>query len=141
MIAKPTRGEKNKNPANIVWTDKIHWQGQIPDFERTDARFCQFETDVLGLRALCRALLNYQRLDGCKTLADVVNRWAPPVENDTGAYVVDVAVRTGIAAEEPLDLTVQTTLVNVARAIIWHENGRCTYDTTILTQAALAALR
>jgi hypothetical protein len=140
-LRKPTRGERNRNPGNIAWNDKVTWRGQIPDYERTDARFCQFDDDASGLRALCRVLLNYQRLDGCKTLADVVARYAPSIENDTAAYLADVVARTGIAADCPLDLEKPSELATIARAIICHENdARCIYSTALLTQAAQMAL-
>lgn len=138
--AEPTRGERNHNPGNLEWNAKIAWLGQIPDFERTDDRFCQFDDDLHGIRALCRVLLNYQRLDGCKTLADVINRFAPPNENDSGAYLSDVVTRCGIAADCPLNLGNQAELATLARAIIMHENGRCSYPPPLLTQAAIMAL-
>lgn len=139
MTDEPTRGERNRNPSNIVWSDKIRWQGQIPDFERTDARFCQFDDDLHGLRALCRVLLNYQRKDGCKTLDDIVNRWAPPVENDSASYLNDVSERSGIAVHVPINLENQANLVAIASAIIHHENGRNVYATALLMQAAQLA--
>jgi hypothetical protein len=139
MDAGMTRGERNHNPANIEWNERTPWLGQVPDFERTDARFCQFDDDLHGIRALCRVLLTYQRKDGCKTLEDIVNRFAPPDENDTDAYLNDVSERSGIAAHVLLNLEDQANLVAVANAIISHENGRNPYPPELVTQAAQLA--
>ena len=139
MTAPPTRGERNANPGNVRFDLLTAWLGQTGHDE---AGFCIFDLPEHGIRALCRILLNYQRLDGCKTLADAINRWAPPVENDTGAYLVDVVARTGIGAGEALDLETPGRLANIATAIITHENGRCIYDAdTVAKGAALALTR
>lgn len=140
MLDTQTRGERNRNPGNVVYQEKIRWLGQVPDFERTDAKFSQFDSDVLGIRALCKILINYQKLDGCKTLADMIHRWAPPTENDTAAYVADVEQRTGLAADGPVDTTKASQVAAVARAIIIHENGRCDYDPALINRAANMAL-
>lgn len=135
-----TRGERNRNPGNVLYREEIRWLGQVPDFDRTDARFAQFDTDVYGIRALCRILVNYQKLDACKTLGDMVSRWAPPAENDTAAYIADVERRTGLAADGPVDLTRVSELATIARALITHENGRCNYNADTLNRAATMAL-
>ena len=40
-----------------------------------------------GYRALIKLLQNYRRVNGCRTIADFINRWAPPVENNTSGYI------------------------------------------------------
>jgi hypothetical protein len=135
-----TRGERNSNPGDLE-RGKIAWLGQVPDAQATDARFCQFDSDLHGIRALCRVLLNYQRLDGAKTLAQMVERFAPPSENDTGAYLADVAGYLGIAPDAVPDLTSANELAQVARAFILQEQGRCIYDGALIAQAAAMALQ
>lgn len=135
----PTRGERNNNPGNIV-RDMTPWLGLEPRDPPVEERFCVFDSALHGIRALCKVLLSYQRLDGCRTLTDVIRRWAPPTENDTGAYLTDVVARAGIGADMPLDLAASPTLVNVAKAIIHHENGRCIYADNLIAQAASMAL-
>lgn len=137
---RQTRGEANHNPGNIILDVGTTWLGQVPRLDQTDPHFCQFDSDVHGIRALCRILVSYQRLDGCKTLADVIRRWAPPSENNTDAYLADVSQRTGLAADQPIDFTSASELATVARAIIIHENGRCVYDADLINRAANMAL-
>jgi|SRR6185312_5952948 len=136
---RQTRGEQNNNPGNIV-RDTTMWLGMLKEVEHTDPHFCQFDSAVHGIRALCRILITYQRLDGCKTLADVIRRWAPPSENDTDSYLKDVSERTALAPDQPIDFTSASELATVARAIIIHENGRCIYDADLINRAANMAL-
>jgi hypothetical protein len=136
----PTRGERNNNPGNIL-RDATPWLGMVPEDERRDDRFCEFDTPLHGIRALCRVLLSYQRLDGCRTPAQIIARYAPGPENDTDAYLRDVVARTGIGAGETVNLEDEGQLINLARAIIWHENGRCVYGDALIAAAARLALQ
>lgn len=138
LVKAPTRGEKNANPGNIRFDLLTQWLGQTG---HDDEGFCRFDMAEHGIRALCRVLLSYQRLDGCRTLEDVVRRYAPRTENDTGAYLTDVVARTGIGARKPVDLEHPGELGNVARAIIFHENGRCIYDAATVAKAVTLALQ
>jgi hypothetical protein len=138
LVKAPTRGEKNANPGNIRFDLLTRWLGQTG---HDDAGFCLFDVPDHGIRALCRVLLNYQRVDACRTLEDVVRRYAPGNENDIGAYLADVVARTGIGADQPLDLDHPGELANLARAIIFHENGRCVYDAATVAKAVTLALQ
>ena len=81
------RGLRNNNPGNIRLTKTV-WAGQI--IPGTDRSFCQFQTMAYGYRAMLMTLRNYRRKHGCQTVADFIRRWAPPVENDTAAYIRSV---------------------------------------------------
>lgn len=135
----PTRGERNNNPGNIV-RDMTPWLGLEPRDPAVEARFCVFDTALHGVRALCIVLLNYQRLDGLRTLAQVIDRWAPPGENDTGSYVADVERQAGVGRSDVIDIEQPETLRKLAKAIIQHENGRCVYADDLIAQAARLAL-
>ena len=81
------RGLRNNNPLNIRKTT-TKWQGQVEHLNgRTDKAFCQFRDLKYGYRAAAKLLLNYQTIHGCRTIRQIINRWAPPVENNTGMYV------------------------------------------------------
>jgi hypothetical protein len=139
MSSEPTRGERDNDPGNLR-RDTTPWLGLVPLSDCVEKAFCTFDTPVNGIRALCRVLLSYQRLDGCRTLAHVIERYAPKTENDTDAYLADVVARTGIGAGEAIDLEHPGELANVARAIIVHENGRCIYDPDTIGKAVGLAL-
>lgn len=115
------RGIRNHNPGNIV-RDGTPWQGLAAD-QSADPRFCVFNTAADGIRALARLLLTYQDKHGLRTVRGIINRYAPPVENDTGAYVRAVAAALGVAADDPIDVHQYRHMEPLVRAIIRHENG------------------
>ncbi|MDE2097530.1 MAG: structural protein [Patescibacteria group bacterium] len=133
-----TRGERNNNPGNLE-KNNIHWKGLALN-ETGDTRFCVFETPEDGIRALARTVLNYQRIHQLDTIEDIINRWAPPTENQTEAYVNAVCGDVGIPADHRVDLEDPRTLARIVQAIIKHENGRCVYDVKLIARAVDSAL-
>ena len=122
--AKLPRGLRNSNPGNLRHGQ--HWQGMASD--QPDPDFVKFASPVWGIRALCRCLLTYQSRHSLNTVSGVVRRWAPPNENDTGAYVASVAKAVGVLPDEPIDLSRGDTMRLFVKAIIRHENGQQPYD-------------
>ena len=122
-----TRGERNNNPGNIrEYANDPHWVGErVTD---DDAAFEEFDTPEDGIRALAKTLLAYQRKHGLRTVKKMINRWAPPNENDTGAYVDAVAHDMGVLEDTDIDLSSPSILCSMVRAIIRHENGRVIYS-------------
>ena len=66
-------------------------------------------------------LLNYQHRYGLRTISAIVSRWAPPVENDTKDYIVDVSKRMALDPGQPFDL--RGRLSDLMRAMAIHEGG------------------
>lgn len=109
------------NPGNVRWTGVL-WDGL--DTPPSDSGgFCRFKTMEDGVRALCKILLAYQDKHGLRTIEQIINRWAPSSENDTGAYVADVAHRMGVGADEDIDVHSAGVLSALAGAIAIHETG------------------
>lgn len=123
MATKP-RGVRNNNPGNIDRSGTL-WQGE----DRSDAacrresRFCVFVSPEYGFRALAKVLLTYQRKYGLRTVRQMIGRWAPPNENDTGSYVHAVAAAIGVAPDQVVDAARRTVMLPLAKAIARHENG------------------
>lgn len=113
---KLPRGVRNFNPGNIELGDP--WQGMRA--KQTDGRFAQFETPAFGIRAIARTLITYQDKHGIRTVTAAINRWAPPVENDTGSYVRAVQRAVG---GDLVDMHDYQYLRPLVEAIIKHENG------------------
>ncbi|MBU6476084.1 MAG: structural protein [Alphaproteobacteria bacterium] len=137
------RGIRNNNPGNLRLS-KTRWQGQAA--EQPDPDFITFMGPVFGLRALMKTLLTYRLKYGLDTVRSLINRYAPPVENDTGSYIYNVAKRLGVKPDDEIDLCLQKTLVALAAAIVCHENGRPPqgrvadwYDASVYAQAAVLA--
>lgn len=127
------RGIRNNNPGNIRRGNE--WQGQIPDAQRTDSAFCQFVTPEYGIRAMCIILRNYQQKHGLNTVSGIIRRWAPPGENDTQAYIDNVARATGVTPDQPVDTGDPYFMTKLLQAIIRHENGIQPYGADVFARA------
>lgn len=131
-----TRGIRNNNPGNIRRSTDP-WQGLSN--RQGDVEFFTFKDAIYGIRALARTLIAYQDKHGLRTIRQIVNRWAPPTENNTNAYVRAVAADTGLDADQPLDMHRFDHLLPLTKAIIHHENGQQPYTDAQLTKALVLA--
>lgn len=128
-----TRGIRNNNPGNIR-VSKDQWEGMTGD----DGAFVTFDSPESGVRALGKNLLSYSR-QGYDSIEKIINRWAPPNENDTKAYIDSVVAATGIPATQSLDLSDPDTLSSLAQAIGYHETGS-RYDPEVYQKGVARAL-
>ncbi len=126
-----TRGLTNNNPGNLR-KSSTKWAG-LTD-EQLDHDFCTFKSPQFGIRAMCRVILSYNSR-GINTVRGIINTWAPPVENDTGAYVNDVAHRCQVSADDVLDIDSADVIRPLLQAIVWHENGSQPYADSIYDDA------
>lgn len=115
------RGIRNNNPGNIRLSQN-RWRGQ-KDMQ-ADTDFIEFVDAEYGLRALMRLLMTYFFKYRLTSIESIMNRYAPPVENDTDRYAGHVAQRLGVTRRAQIDLSDRKTLVALCRAIVRHENGR-----------------
>ncbi|ECA0162728.1 hypothetical protein FYU54_16000 [Salmonella enterica subsp. enterica] len=130
------RGIRNNNPGNLEYSKTNPWVGQTGD----DGRFAKFETPEHGIRALGRNLLSYQR-QGIDTVSDIINRWAPPQDNNnTDAYIKAVCEQLGVTPDQQLDASNPDTLKALCAAIIHHENGSQPYSDQQLSTGVSAAI-
>lgn len=125
-MTKP-RGIRLNNPGNIRHGD--NWQGMAPD--QPDASFINFKDPRYGYRAMVRILHSYRRR-GIRTLGEIIQTWAPPVENDTAAYVAHVEQLTGLQRNHPITLENKSQVVDLLDAITRHENSNQTFDRSII---------
>jgi len=121
MSKQLPRGIRNNNPGNIEWGDP--WQGLLPRDQATDKRFAQFKAPAWGIRALARTLITYFDKHRIISVRGAITRWAPPSENDTEAYIAQVAKAVGVSANEPVNFHRYEVLCPMVEAIIRHENG------------------
>lgn len=124
------RGIRNNNPGNIERT-RDRWRGMSAD-QSADERFVVFDSPEWGLRAMARVLRKYAA-GGAVTVRAIINRWAPPTENVTSAYVAAVARELNVDPDTPLVL--DAVLPELLAAIVRHENGTQPYGTTTIAQA------
>lgn len=143
-----TRGFRNNNPGNIDYSPRNQWQGQLPPDPSIEKRFARFDSAENGIRALAKLVLAYRGKDGMAgvggagidTVREVINRWAPGVENDTEAYIKAVAAGVGAQPNQPIDLRNYRTLIAITTGIIKHENGGVPYAPEVIADGVQRAL-
>jgi len=126
------RGIRNNNPGNIRRGPR--WQGL--SVGQSDAAFAVFTSPEYGLRALAITLRTYQQKYGIRTIRGAIMRYAPAVENDTGAYIDAVARHVGASPDAPLDFTRRSVIIPMMEAITLHENGQQPYSSSVFASAA-----
>lgn len=118
--SKLPRGIRNNNPGNLRRSSD-NWKGLRA--EQTDPDFFQFTAPEWGYRALIKTLQTYRTKRGCITLTDFIRRWAPPSENNTGAYLRAVCQDLQVSGAYIPDVSDRDTMCALAAAISKVENG------------------
>ncbi len=114
-----SRGLRNNNPGNIRLSP-IRYQGEVVPSQ--DKAFKQFQTMAWGYRAMF-VLLHTYRKNGYRTLRQMINRYAPPVENNTGAYLNTVSTQAHVFPDVELDTMDPAEMIPVVSAMSRVENG------------------
>lgn len=134
------RGVRNNNPGNIDYNRANKWQGQLPPNDALEKRFARFDSPENGIRALGKLLQTYQSKYGLKTVEAIIGRWAPSVENNTGAYVRAVEQKTGTAPGADVNMKDPAVLSGFVKAIIHHENAGFEYPDSVVREGVRRAL-
>ena len=117
---KMSRGLRNNNPGNIR-LGNFRYKGERA--KSRDSAFRQFESVEWGYRAMFVLLHTYATKHKCRTLREIINRYAPPSENFTDGYIRCVANATHLSADEPISTTDGATMTAVVAAMSAVENG------------------
>lgn len=123
MTTNPTkmsRGLRNNNPGNIR-LGSFRYKGEKA--ESSDTAFRQFESVEWGYRAMFVLLHTYAKKHGCCTLRQIINRYAPPIENHTDNYIRRVTHTTHLSPDEKISTTDAATMTAVVAAMSEVENG------------------
>lgn len=131
---KIPRGIRNNNPLNIrignVWLGEVT-NPTDPEFEQ----FCQME---YGLRAAFVILRRYIRRYGHNTIRTIVSTWAPNTENNTTAYIQQVASRVKLGADTPIRFEDSETMCKLVSAMCLVECGQKVDDAKITKAYSMA---
>lgn len=114
------RGLRNNNPCNIRKNRYVYAGEVVPS---QDEELKHFTTKAYGYRAAFVVLYTYQSRHGLDTIAKVIERWAPPSENDTAAYIRAVAERSGVPATSHITATNKDVMIPIVAAMSFVENG------------------
>ncbi len=88
-----------------------------------DKSFRTFVNMAYGYRAMHYLLRRYKNSYQLNTLEQMINRWAPPTENHTDAYIDFVAKRSGIGRDQIVDVSNMTVMCRIVEAMAKMENG------------------
>lgn len=119
-MAKMSRGLRNNNPGNIR-RGNFRYKGEKANSE--DLSFRQFEGVEWGYRAMFVLLHTYEVKHGCRTLRQIISRYAPPIENNTENYIRRVVYATHIAADKTISTLDGAVMTAVVAAMSEVENG------------------
>lgn len=119
-MTKMSRGLRNNNPGNIR-LGSFKYKGEKA--KSSDSAFRQFESVEWGYRAMFVLLHTYATKHNCRTLREMINRYAPPTENFTDGYIRCVTNATHLSADEPISTTDGATMTAIVAAMSAVENG------------------
>ncbi|WP_413493828.1 structural protein [Morganella psychrotolerans] len=134
-MSKPARGERNNNPGNIDYNPRNPWQGQLPHDPKIESRFCRFQSPEYGIRAIYKLLQTYQTKYGLSSVKAIINKYAPPNENNTGGYINRAAADIGIGINDHLNTKDKKTGIALATAIVGVELGYQPYGADVFEKA------
>ncbi|MBJ2116172.1 MULTISPECIES: structural protein [Proteus] len=132
-MTRPARGERNNNPGNIRHGSK--WQGLSA--QQIDKDFCQFVSPEYGIRAIYKLLQTYQKKYELNTVESIIDRYAPPNENNTVSYINRAAKDIGVSVNEPINVSSKPVAIALATAIVGVELGYQPYSQKVFEDAWL----
>lgn len=114
-----TRGLRNNNPGNIRH-NSLKYDGETVS---EDKAFKKFVSMPYGYRAIFVILYTYSKKYGLNRLGQLIDRWAPPVENDTKAYIRHVEQISGLKESDVVNFDNPGHMKGIVNGISRHENG------------------
>lgn len=122
MVKPVPRAIRNHNPLNIEHNPDNHWLGLAQ--KQDDGRFCVFRADIFGYRAALILLKRYIDRYGLDTPAKIIRRWAPPVDNDTPAYIRKVEVISRLGRTDHINFSDRDAVCRLIHAMACVESGQ-----------------
>lgn len=111
------RALRNNNPLNIRKSKQV-WIGEV---EGCDKKFVTFLNTTYGFRAAFIILRRYIDIYRLNTIRKIIERWAPPVENSTNAYIKLVSAMTKINENEIIEFSDKEKMINIVYAMAYVE--------------------
>jgi len=112
---------RNNNPGNLEYNPHDPFLGLASP--PNDGKWCKFTDPVYGIRAIMVVLHTYHVKYGFGTVAQMMNHYAPPSENNTPAYVDAICQWNSWQPDQALDFGSAATYIGFAQAIAVHESG------------------
>jgi hypothetical protein len=112
-------GLRNNNPLNIRASRDV-FDGEVTE---SVGSFKQFSSSKYGYRAAFVLLGTYLKT-GRNTLEKILRSWAPPIENQTSAYIASVEKLSGVARNKTLTAQSGNDYIKIVTAMSRIENGK-----------------
>ena len=93
------------------------WQGQIGQRRG----FVEFQNEKMAVRAWLKLMKTYREKHGLDTIEKIVNRFAPPSENNTQAYIQFLTTNVHKAADQRLES--HEDYARLGAAMAWYETN------------------
>ena len=78
-------------------------------------------------------LRHYHTNLGLKTIRQMISRWAPPSENNTGSYVKHVSDAAQYDCDAAVDIKDKNLMVKIVSAMCFVENGLKANQTDVMS--------
>jgi hypothetical protein len=120
---------RNRSPGDLrplPLPEKWFGQGGVDD--APGGPFAIFVTPADGWRALAMCLLTYQDVHHLRTVRQIIGRYAPSLENDTGGYISLVCKQIGVGPDDRIDVHQVETMTALVSAIALAEGGHLPWD-------------
>lgn len=127
------RGLRLNNPGNLRISAANAWLGKVTPSR--DDEFETFESVEYGIRAIGKTLDTYFNVHNIDTIWGVANRYAPPSENDTGAYAAALSQEMGLSQSMRLYIPGSIAKLQLTKAIIKIEQGIQPYTDEFISDA------
>lgn len=115
------RGIRACNPGNVRISN-IPWEGKVTP--SIDSEFETFSSMEMGVRCAAKIFINYSKLDGLSTIAQYIDRWAPPSDsNPTNDYAEFVATACSVDPNNTFNVLDSGNLSNLLTAVFRFEQG------------------
>ncbi|UPK82577.1 structural protein [Proteus vulgaris] len=137
-MAKMARGERNNNPGNIDYNPRNKWKGLVGiETGVPNPRFCVFESAEYGIRAIYKLTQTYQRKYGLNSVSAIINKYAPPIENNTTGYITRASKEIGVGINDKINTQSKQVAISLAKAIVGVELGYQPYADKVYEDAWL----
>jgi len=122
MAGKADASIFNNNPGNIR-TSSTNWNGEVT---KPGEEFERFSDMHMGVRASARILRTYGKKYGIDTIKKIIDRYAPPEDNNpnNANYARHVSNGSGFGVDEKIDLNDPQVLIKLMKPIFQFENGQ-----------------
>ncbi|HID9529955.1 TPA: structural protein, partial [Proteus mirabilis] len=90
-----------------------------------------------GIRAIYKLLQTYQNKYELNTVESIIDRYAPPNENNTTGYINRAAKDIGVSVNEPINVSSKPVAIALATAIVGVELGYQPYSQKVFEDAWL----